>query len=315
MTSPNIVILSNNVGRKLASSIAERLFQKTHSVEVGRFNDGEIRIEIEDSLRGEDVYIIAPTPAPADNIMEAVLIADAARRSSAGKIVLVLPYLGYGRQDRKDKPRVPLSAKVICDMVSRYGPNHVLVLDAHSEQSLGFFSDKVGVDHLFGSYVGIPYIRENIPKPFMVASPDAGGVKRARAYADRLGHQNIAIFTKSRPEPGKIGGVSINSDVNGQNIVFVDDMIDTGGTIIANAEAAVKAGAKDIYVFATHALLSKKAVPNLNKSPVKRIAITDSIDQSGRDLGDKFVVLSVADLLANAIYRLHNDRSISELIL
>lgn len=314
MRSPNIVILSNNVGKRLAASIAERLFQKTHSVKVVRFNDGEIRIEIGDNVRGEDVYIVAPTPAPADNIMEAILIADAARRSSAGKITLVLSYVGYSRQDRKDKPRVPLSAKVVYEMMS-VSADHVLALDVHSEQTLGFFPDRVGVDHLFGSSVGIPYIRDNIPSPFVIASPDAGGSKRARGYADRLGQQNIAIFIKFRPEPGKIGKVSINGSVRGKNVVFVDDMIDTGGTLVTNAEAAVKAGAKDIYVFATHALLSKEAVPNLNKSPIKRIAVTDSIDQSGRDLGEKFVVLSVADLLANAIRRLHDDRSISELIL
>jgi len=306
--------MSNNVGKRLAASIAERLFQKTHSVKLVRFNDGEIRIEIGDNVRGEDVYIVAPTPAPADNIMEAILIADAARRSSAGKITLVLPYVGYSRQDRKDKPRVPLSAKVVYEMMS-VSADHVLALDVHSEQTLGFFPDRVGVDHLFGSYVGIPYIRDNIPSPFVIASPDAGGSKRARGYADRLGQQNIAIFIKFRPEPGKIGKVSINGSVRGKNVVFVDDMIDTGGTLVTNAEAAVKAGAKDIYVFATHALLSKEAVPNLNKSPIRRIAITDSIDQSDRDLGEKFVVLSVADLLANAIRRLHDGRSISELIL
>ncbi|HOF50243.1 MAG TPA: ribose-phosphate diphosphokinase [Candidatus Colwellbacteria bacterium] len=314
MRGSNIVIMSNNVGKRLAASIAERLFQKTHSVKLVRFNDGEIRIEIGDNVRGEDVYIVAPTPAPADNIMEAILIADAARRSSAGKITLVLPYVGYSRQDRKDKPRVPLSAKVVYEMMS-VSADHVLALDVHSEQTLGFFPDRVGVDHLFGSYVGIPYIRDNIPSPFVIASPDAGGSKRARGYADRLGQQNIAIFIKFRPEPGKIGKVSINGSVRGKNVVFVDDMIDTGGTLVTNAEAAVKAGAKDIYVFATHALLSKEAVPNLNKSPIRRIAITDSIDQSDRDLGEKFVVLSVADLLANAIRRLHDGRSISELIL
>lgn len=315
MVNSQIVVLSNTVGEKLAASICAKLLQDVHPLRLGRFNDGEVRAEIEANVRGQDVYIIAPTPAPADNIMEAILLSDAARRSSAGKITLVFPYLGYGRQDRKDKPRVPLSAAVVYDMLSRYGPDHIVALDVHAEQTLGFFSEKVVVDHLFGSYVGIPYIRENTPKPFVIASPDAGGAKRALAYANRLGQQNIAIFTKFRPEPGKVGKVSINGHIRGQNVVFVDDMIDTGGTLIANAAAAKKAGAKNIYVFATHALFSKNAVADLDQSLITRIVITDSIDHGDCGLGDKFVVLSIAELLAKAIKRLHGNQSISELIL
>lgn len=313
-----MVIFAGNAGNPLSEKVCKQLCSDPAKAEVSRFTDSEINIQLLENVRDCDTFIINPTNPPAENLLEMVFLADAARRSSAGRITLVIPYLGYNRQDRKDRPRVPISAKVIAEILSLSGAGRVLVFDLHSEPTMGFFTNNIVVDHLYGSFVSIPYLKDILGDNFVVASPDKGGGPRAEAYANRLGLGDYVLFSKSRPKPNEIskGLIKIIGEVDGKDVLFVDDMIDTGGTIIADTEAAKNAGARNIYVFATHAVLSKGAVERLDKSPIKEVIVTDTIHHDPKEFETekvKFTVLSVASLLAEAIRRIHNGESLSSL--
>jgi len=285
---------------------------------VGRHNDGEIRVKFRDSVRGVEAFIIGPTCPPAENILELCFLAAAAKESSAKRVTLVIPYLGYNRQDRKNEPRVPLSARVVCRMLSDYA-DRVLLFDLHSEPTAGFFKKHVRVDHLYASPVIVPYLKGIIGDNYVVAAADGGSSKRAGKYSDLLGSRNLVIFNKQRPEDGVVAekGILIIGDVAGKDVVFVDDMVDTAGTLCADAVAAKKAGAQRIFACATHALFSGKALERLDESPIDELIITDTIPipqekLQGRRI--KITTLSVESLLANAIRNLYDGKSVSALI-
>ena len=314
-------VFAGNASKELAGKVCDSLSIGLGRAYVGRFADGEVRVEFEENVRDADVFIINSTNPPAENWFELLFLADAAHRSSAGRITLVIPYLGYNRQDRKNKPRVPVSAKAAIDILanSELGVRQVLLLDAHSEATLSAF-DPVIVDHLYGSVVGVPYLSEKMSRRLVVASPDAGSTERARAYAGFLNLPNFVIFDKGRREANDIDGqrIKIIGNVKGKDVIFVDDMIDTAKTLVADAEAAKKKGARSIRVFATHAVLSAGAVERLDRSPIAEVIITDSIWHHFNELKTKRVkitVLSIDSLLGQAIRRIHEGESLSQLFL
>ena len=315
-----IKIFAGQAGAPLATLVCERLSVPLAEANLSRFADGEVYIEGLEDVRETDVFIINPTHPPAENLMEMVLLAEAARGASAGRISLVPVYLGYNRQDRKDKPRVPISARVITRMLSESGADRVLLLDLHSEPTMGFFDHHIVVDHLYASYVGVPYLKSILTENFVVASPDKGGGPRAEAYAHRLGLADYVLFAKSRSQPGEIRQESIKiiGEVSGRDVLFVDDMIDTAGTVIGDAKAAKEAGAGKIYVFATHALFSRNAVARLDKSQIDEVIVSDSIFHPSEALRTervKITVIPVAPLIAEAIRRIHEGEPLSPLIL
>jgi len=315
-----IKIFSGNAGEPLATKVCEWLSISLGNARVGRFADGEVRVQINEDVRDADVFILNPTHPPAENLIETMLLLEAARGSSAGRITLVPVYLGYNRQDRKDRPRVPISARVVIHMLSSCGTDRALLFDIHSEPTMGFFHPRTVVDHLYASWVSVPYLRSILKNPFVVASPDKGGGPRAEAYARLLGQEDYVLFTKIRKPTGEIQEKSIRiiGDVAGKTVLFIDDMIDTGGTLISDAEAARVAGAEKILAFATHALFSRDAVARLDESPIDEVIITDSIPHTQEELRAeriKITVLSIDRLVAEAIRRIHEGASLSSLIL
>lgn len=315
-----IKVFAGNAGRVLAAEVCRYADLQLGNARVTRFADDEVNAQLKEDVRGCDVFIINSLGAPAESWVEMALLCDAAHRSSAGRITLVPTYLGYNRQDRKDKPRMPVSAKVMISFIARQGADRALLFDIHSEPTQTLF-DPLVVDHLYASIIGVPYLRERLgDTPFVVASPDKGGGPRAEKYAALLGQDDFALFSKSRGPDGSVrkDAIKIVGDVKGKNVLFVDDMIDTGGTVIADAEEAKAAGAHDIFVFATHALFSRGAVAKLDASPITEVIVTDTIHTEPAELKTKRVkirVLSIAELLAKAIRRLHDNKSLSDLIL
>ncbi|NBV76778.1 ribose-phosphate pyrophosphokinase [bacterium] len=312
-----IRLFSGNASNHLVPRIAELLSIDPSPAIVGRFNDGEVRIELQADVRGADVFIINSTPPPAENFFEMMLLGKAARMASAGRVTLVIPYLGYNRQDRKDRPRVPVAAKAAIETLKLTGADRALLLDLHSEATAAHFEPMV-TDHLYSSHAAVPYLHRVLNKSFVVASPDKGGTARALQYAQYLGQDDCVIFSKRRVAPGMVDKrIQIIGSVKNKDVLFVDDMIDTGGTMIADAEAAKKAGAKRIFAYATHGILSGNALDNLSKSAFTQVFLTDTVltpeKLSGKN--GKFVLISVAPLLAQAIRRIHQDESLSSLIL
>ena len=320
-----IRIFGTNSGKALAEKICPLLSLTLGQAHIGRFNDGEVEVKINENVRGFDVFIVADIHGQADNLMEAILLADAARLSSAGRVTYVISKFGYDRSDRKDAPRKPIGVKIAIKMLEIAHPDRVIVLDIHAEQSMALFDETVH-DHLFGSPIATEYLAGLLRgEQFVVASPDRGGVPRAEKYATllkKLGvaeHDDIVVFSKRRPAAGEVqnGSVKILGDVANKAVVFVDDMIDTGGTMIEDAKAARAAGAKAIYVFATHGIFSKNAMERIKESLITRVFVTDSIEQDPKKLraaGGKVAVLSAAALLADAIRRTHEGESLSKLI-
>ena len=308
-------IFSGNANRTLACSIAEHLDVPLGAMTTTRFNDGEIRVQVEESARGTDVFIIQPTCSPVnDNLMELLIMIDAFRRASAHRVTVVLPYYGYGRQDKKIKPREPVTARLVADLITEAGASRVVCVDLHAGQIQGFF--RIPMDHLYAG----PLIGQHLEEiglvngDICVVSPDVGGVARARALAEML-HTSIAIIAKRRPEPGKVEVVEIIGDVRGKQCVMIDDMVDTGGSIVHGAEALLERGAATVYACCTHPVLSPGAVERIAASPVKQLVTTDTIPfKEKRHIDEGHVkVLSVAPLLADAIRRIHNDESVSQL--
>jgi ribose-phosphate pyrophosphokinase len=305
-------LFAGNATPELAQKVAKRLFIELGDAVVGRFSDGEISVQINENVRGSDVFIIQSTCAPTnDNLMELIVMVDALRRASAGRITAVIPYFGYARQDRRVRSaRVPITAKVVADFLSSVGVDRVLTVDLHAEQIQGFFD--VPVDNVFGSPVLLDDMKEREFDDVVVVSPDIGGVVRARAIAKLLNDTDLAIIDKRRPQANVSQVMHIIGDVAGRDCIIVDDMIDTGGTLCKAAEALKEHGAKRVFAYATHPVLSGAAADNLRNSVIDEVIVTDSIPLSDelRSL-DNIKVLTLADMLAETIRRISNEESIS----
>ena len=296
----------------LGESIARRLGVPLGRAHLSRFSDGEVWFQIQDNVRGADVFVVQPTGPPVnENIMELLVMLDAFKRSSASRITAVVPYYGYARQDRKDKPRVPISAKLVADLLSAAGTDRILTMDLHASQIQGFFD--VPVDHLYAAPVIMDYVSKlKLPK-LTVVSPDAGGVERARAYAKRL-EASLAIVDKRRETANVAEVHHVIGDVEGRTALIVDDIVDTGGTLAQVAEAIQRAGAREVLASSTHAVLSGKAIERIEASPLSKLMITDSIPLSPeRQRCKKIVVLSIAELMAKAIRNIHEEASVTSL--
>lgn len=309
---PDMKLFAGNATPELAQRIAERLYTSLGDATVSRFSDGEVAVQINENVRGSDVFIIQSTCAPTnDNLMELVVMIDAMRRASAGRITAVIPYFGYARQDRRVRSaRVPITAKVVADFLSNVGVDRVLTIDLHAEQIQGFFD--VPVDNIFGTPVLLEDMKaRNLEDP-VVVSPDLGGVVRARATAKALGDVDIAIVDKRRPRANVSEVMNLIGDVEGRDCVIVDDMIDTGGTLCKAAEALKERGAKRVFAYATHAVFSGNAAYNIQHSVLDQVIITDSITlpKAIADTG-KVTQLTLSSMLAEAIRRISNEESIS----
>ncbi len=305
-----IEIISGNSNRPLAEAIAKELNLPLSQAEVGKFSDGEISITLPQTVRGRDVFIIQSTSIPVnDNLMELLIMIDACRRASAGRITAVMPYFGYARQDRKARPRDPITAKLVADILTSAGADRVLTMDLHAAQIQGFFD--IPVDHLYGAPILARYFKNKMNENWVVVSPDVGSVGRARNFASRV-NASLAIVDKRRPKANAIEVMNVIGDVKGKSCIMVDDMIDTAGTICQGAEALVKNGAKEVYACCTHGVLSGPAMERLTNSAIKEIVVLDTIDlpENVRN-NPKIKVLSVSKLVAKAITTIFSDTSLS----
>ena len=307
-----IKIFAGSSNRPLAAAICQAVGVQLGQAEVGRFSDGECQVEITENVRGSDVFVVQSTCTPTnDHLMELLLMLDAFKRASARRITAVIPYYGYARQDRKVSPRVPISAKLVADLITAAGATRVLTVDLHAGQIQGFFN--VPVDNVYATPVLMQYLRERLGRrEVTVISPDAGGVERARAFAKRL-DANLAIIDKRRSRPNEVAEMQIIGDVDGRAAVIVDDMVDTAGTLSAAADAVRKAGAPIVLACATHPVLSGPAMDRLAKSSIDELIVTDTIPLRSDKPSSKIRVLSVAQLLGEAIRRTHEEASISSL--
>ncbi|MBP7088365.1 MAG: ribose-phosphate pyrophosphokinase [Candidatus Omnitrophica bacterium] len=306
-----MVIFSGNSNKRLAEKIAKSLGIALSEIFVSRFSDGEVRVKIKENARGKDVFVIQSTCPPVnENLMELLVILDALRRASADRITVVVPYFGYARQDRKDQPRVPITAKLVANIITVAGANRILTLDLHAGQIQGFFD--IPLDHLFAINVFFDYFKKIKINDLVVVSPDVGAVKQARAYAKKF-QAGLAIVDKRRESPDSTEVMHILGEVKAKNILMVDDMIATGSSLVEAAKALKKAGAKKIFATVTHGVLSANAVEKLDKSDIDSLIITDSIPLSKEKSSKKIKVVSVADLFAEAIRRIHFEKSISVL--
>ena len=310
----NIKIFAGNSHKKLAKDIAAKLGLPLGNSEVKIFSDGEISVNINETVRGSEVFVVQSTCDPVnDNLMELLIMIDAFKRASAAKITAVLPYFGYARQDRKAKARDPISAKLVADLLTTAGADRVLTIDLHAPQIQGFFN--IPVDHLYGGPLLANYFKHKFKdnlEDVCIVSPDHGSVGRARQFAQKLGVP-FAIVDKRRPRPNVAEVMNIIGDIEGKYCIMVDDMIDTAGTIVAGASALVAKGAKEVYCACTHAVLSGPAIERLEESPLKEIVFLDPIPLPKSKMLDKFKVLSVAPIFAETIKRIYEDISISPL--
>jgi ribose-phosphate pyrophosphokinase len=304
-------VFSGNANRALSEAIAKELNISLGKAMVSRFSDGEIQVKIEDNVRGADCFVIQPTCPPVnENIMELLILSDALRRASARRITAVVPYYGYARQDRKAEPRVPITSKLVANLLVASGVNRVLSMDLHAGQIQGFFD--IPVDHLYGTPVFLNYFRKRNYSDLVVVSPDAGGVERARAFAKHL-NADLAIVDKRRPRPNEAAIMNIIGDVKDKTAILLDDLVDTAGTLTKVADAIkTKGGARKVLAAASHGVLSGAAKERIEASCLEELIITDSIPLNGKK-SDKIVVLGVAPLLAEAIKRIYNDESVSAL--
>ncbi len=315
MTTPlDLKIVSGNANPRLAEAICAYLGQPLTKASVSRFSDGEIQVEIGENVRGSDCYIIQSTCSPAnDHIMELLVMCDALKRASANSITAVIPYYGYGRQDRKVAPRTPITAKLVADLIETAGATRVVSMDMHAGQIQGFFD--VPFDHLYASPVFLAHMRQKFPsaEEMVMVSPDAGGVERARAYSKRLGC-GLAIVDKRRPKPNVAEIMNLIGDVRDKVAVLLDDMVDTAGTLTAAAAALKKNGARSVMAYAVHPVLSGPAVGRISSSEIEKLVVTDTIPLSKEAAGSgKIEVLSTAQLFADAIKSIHRGDSLSSL--
>ncbi|WP_027625389.1 ribose-phosphate diphosphokinase [Clostridium lundense] len=310
----SIKIFTGNANKKLAQDIADILGVPLGDAKVGTFSDGEICVDINETVRGIDAFIIQSTNEPVnDNLMELLIMIDAFKRASAGRITAVIPYYGYARQDRKAKARDPITSKLVADLLTAAGADRVLTMDLHAAQIQGYFD--IPVDHLLGVPILGRYFAENgfdQREDVVVVSPDLGSVTRARKFADRI-HAPIAIIDKRRPKPNVSEIMHIIGDIKDKTCILIDDMIDTAGTITNGANALVKMGAKDVYACCTHAVLSGPAIERINESAIKELIMLNTIDLPENKRSDKFKTLSVAPVFAEAIRRIYEEISVSKL--
>lgn len=307
-----IKIISGTSHRILSTEVADNLGVPLCNTTIDTFSDGEFMIQINENVRGTDSFIIQPTCPPVnDNLMELLLIIDALKRASARRITAVIPYYGYARQDRKVQPRVPISSKLVADLITAAGANRLLTVDLHAGQIQGFFN--IPVDHLYASPVLLDYIRKKDFKDLVIVSPDAGGVERARAFARKL-QCSLAIIDKRREMANISRVMNVIGDVRDRDVIILDDMIDTAGTTTQAASALKEQGARRVYAASTHAVLSGPAIDRINESVIEEVIVTNTIPlDSKKERCKKLVVLSIAPLLAEAIKRIHEESSISTL--
>jgi ribose-phosphate pyrophosphokinase len=310
----SLTIFTGNANRDLAEAICKCVEVRPGAAEVTTFSDGEIFVEIGENVRGVNCFVVQPTCTPVNqNLMELLVTIDALKRASAGSIVAVMPYFGYARQDRKVKPRTPITAKLVADLISAAGADRVVTVDLHAGQIQGFFD--IPVDHLFAMPVMIDYLRQAHGKDSVLVSPDAGGVERARAYSKRLG-ATLAIIDKRREKANVSEVMNIIGDVKGRDAILVDDMIDTAGTLTHAARAVMEAGARTVSACATHAVLSGPALKRIEESPLSEVIVTDTIPlREEAKASKKIKQLTVARLLGEAIKRIHHGDSISSLFI
>jgi len=310
LSRSQLLLLAGTANRPLAEEMASHLGQPLCALTIRRFADGEIFIKIDENVRGRDVFIIQPTNPPAENLMELLLLIDAARRASAARITAVLPYFGYARQDRKDQPRVAISAKLIANLITHAGADRVLSLDFHSHQLQGFFD--IPVDHLYAAPVFVAHFRQKQLYDPVVVAPDVGSAKMARGFAKRL-NASLAIIDKRRPTANIAEVVNVVGEVADKDCLIPDDMIDTGGTVAEAAAALSSLGARRIFAFASHPLLSGAAAERLQNSPIDEVAVTNTIQIPDERRFQKLTVLSIAPLIAKAIGYEHSNKSVSSL--
>jgi ribose-phosphate pyrophosphokinase len=308
----NLKIVSGNANIKLAQEICRELNIPLGKANVKKFSDGEILVEIEENVRGMDVFVVQSTCTPVNkSLMELLIMMDAIKRASAERITAVIPYYGYARQDRKVAPRVPITAKLVADLITTAGSNRLLTVDLHAGQIQGFFN--IPVDHLYSAPVIVEYIRKKYANNLVIVSPDAGGVERARAFAKRLG-ATLAIIDKRRPQPNESNIMNIIGDIQGKTALLLDDMVDTAGTLTQAANALRKEGAQKVVACCTHPVLSGKAIEKIMQSDLEELVVTDTIPlRQEAQACKKIVVLSVAQLLGEAIKRIHSNDSVSSL--
>ena len=306
-------ILTGNSNKKLSEKISKYLKNKLVNSSIRKFSDGEIYIEINENIRGNSIFIIQAISSPAnDNLMELLLCIDALKRSSAKNITAVIPYFGYARQDRKVVPRTSISAKLVSNLITKAGADRIVTVDLHAGQIQGFFD--IPVDNLFSTPIFARHIKRKVKnKNLICVAPDVGGVERTRALGRKL-DVGLAIIDKRRPAPGKSQVMNVIGNVNGKTCIIVDDIIDSGGTIVNAAEALIKRGAKEVHVYVTHGVLSGEAVEKIKKSKIKNLVVTDTIDNSDKVKKSRNIeVLSISNLLAEAMKRISNSTSVSDL--
>ena len=307
----DMMIFSGNATSDVAKAIAQNLDMPLGNAHVGKFSDGETAVEILENVRGRDVFIIQSTCPPAnDHLMELIIIADALRRASAGRITAVIPYFGYGRQDRRPhSQRVPISAKVVADMLATAGVDRVVTVDLHAEQIQGFFH--IPLDNVYGNPIMLEDIRSQKMKDVTVVSPDIGGVVRARALAKSLG-ADLAIIDKRRPRANEAQVMHIIGDIKDRQCIIIDDIVDTAGTLCKAAQALIEEGAKSVYAYCIHPIFSGEAISNINDSLIDKVVVTDTIPLNEKAAKlDKIKVLTIAPMLSEAIRRIHSEESVS----
>ncbi len=305
-----MLLLSGRANWPLAAEIGELIGKYPDAATIYDFADGEIFVRIDRNARGRDVYIVQPTVAPANNIMELLLLLDAAKRASAARLTAVVPYFGYGRQDRKDQPRVAIGAKLVANLITAAGADRLVGIDFHQHQIQGFFD--IPVDHLYAAPVIVRYFKDLGLSDLVVVAPDVGSAKMARGFAKRLG-ATFAIIDKRRPAPNESEVTNVVGEVDGKTCILSDDMVDTGGTLANGIIALKERGAKAVYASATHALLSGKASEKLSAAPLEELVVTNTIDIPESRRFEKLRILSVAGLLANSIQYIHSNESVSQL--
>jgi ribose-phosphate pyrophosphokinase len=303
-------LFSGRSNPKLAERIANSLGKDLGKITIKNFSDGEIWIKYEENIRGTDVFLIQSTNAPSENLLELLIMLDAARRASAWRITAVIPYFGYARQDRKDQPRVSITAKLVANLIAKAGADRVLTMDLHTPQIQGFFD--IPMDHLYAASIFVDHVKKMSIPDLVVASPDIGGVHLARSYARRFGTE-LVILDKRRLKHNISLVTRLIGDVKNKNVLLVDDLVDTAGTLVKGAQVLKDNGAENIYVACTHAILSGCASENLQSAPLTKIFFSDSLKISEECFIEKMEILSVSDLLADAIRRIHEERSISDL--
>ena len=313
----NIKVFSGNAHRKLAEEICQHLSCDLGEASTGRFSDGEFNFQIDENVRGADVFIIQPICPPTDqNLMELLIMLDAFQRASAERVTAVIPYFGYARSDKKDRPRVPIAAKLLANLIARAGAERVLTIDLHASQIQGFFD--IPVDHLFAAPIIIDYFQQNPIENLIVVAPDTGGAERARAYAKRL-NTGLALCDKRREKANVAEVMNIVGDVEGKNCLIIDDMCDTGGTICKVADALHQSKANKIFACFTHAVLSGNAIANISASHIEKVIVTNTIPlcDKAKPLQEqgRIEVLSVAKLLSSAIKSIHDETSVSSLFI